>query len=391
MFAKLVFNLNVTVGQVNRDIARLINASATGSANLSNLEFITVASSELFAGVNSGWTLHTSTPLRTGAITASDSRYILQGTTASGRLKYIGIQSHADWTNAAAFSSTSTATNMCPVLNPGGALEFWGAGFTGTSGEMLGYNGVIGSLGDRTVYIWADPRKCVVVGAQASYGLVVLASLEYTPTALSTWQAMPEVGFWRWMARGPGATNAYSSTFARRGDTAYTDTVQDGFAMMQFCGSLYSPRENVLYRSWAVGNFVEGDSSRRLPIHRVFDNGTATGLSQAVISSPPEIIGDVSISQFFNVQSESSTLYNNSTAITFNAAGERSIPLIPVHVSPWTHAPETYDFSVANGVYHAPGGIGFIGDTVTLPNNQVWIYVPYGASTNGGALMIRRD
>ena len=69
MFAKLVFNLNVTVGQVNRDIARLINASATGSANLSNLEFITVASSELFAGVNSGWTLHTSTPLRTGAIT----------------------------------------------------------------------------------------------------------------------------------------------------------------------------------------------------------------------------------------------------------------------------------------------------------------------------------
>jgi hypothetical protein len=45
MYAKLVFNLNVTVGQVNRDIARLINASATGSANLSNLEFISVANS----------------------------------------------------------------------------------------------------------------------------------------------------------------------------------------------------------------------------------------------------------------------------------------------------------------------------------------------------------
>ena len=76
MYARLSFSSTATAWQKCRDIARIIHESSSGTASLSNLEYISVADSEFIAGANSGWTLAGAQTIATGTPSASDGNYI---------------------------------------------------------------------------------------------------------------------------------------------------------------------------------------------------------------------------------------------------------------------------------------------------------------------------
>ena len=84
MYAKLTFNSGTSTAAAIRDIVRLISDSNSGSANLSNLEFVNTSASELVAGVNSGWSVNSAggtLPSSGTAVGSDDSNYILTGST----------------------------------------------------------------------------------------------------------------------------------------------------------------------------------------------------------------------------------------------------------------------------------------------------------------------
>lgn len=380
MYAKLKFNAGTTTSEAVRDIARLINDSNTGAADLNSLEFIDSASSELFAGVNSGWSLHTSTPLQSGAVTLTDSKYILQGTTLAGVSKYAGI--HVNGAYSTFYNTTSAGVNLCAVLDPGTATEMFSAGYTSTTASTAGYNSV---KPDSEIYIWAEPRKIIITGKDASAKVPVMAHLEFAETALTTWKSLPATAVWQWAPYGQTQNGSYDAKY--RGTTFWSQTFSHN--MVQFPGSVYSSRYGGLLRSLgfqASGSTYNSNYAFNFPTtYATLSNDTTNGLS-FTIDNPSPVDQSGLVDQFPYILGEK--YWNSSTNSAYDANGNSAVPLMPIEWYAYTISPEKYIFSGVSNVYHTIGGIGQVGDTITLGNGDVWQYLPYG--TAYGALMIKR-
>jgi len=194
MYAKLTFNSGTSTGAAIRDIVRLISDSNSGSANLSNLEFVNTGVSELVAGVNSGWSVNSAggtLPSSGTAIGSDDSNYILTGSTATGsKAKYCGIHANGNWTNSTVYSGTSFGFTVANVLDPGAATEMWSNGYTGT-GSTVGNKHSI--LPTSVLHLWADPRRIIIHGLDGSSRKIILAHMESAETPSTTGRSLPPV------------------------------------------------------------------------------------------------------------------------------------------------------------------------------------------------------
>ena len=125
MFAKLSFPAGITAAQAVRDVTRIIHDSSSGTASLSNLEFISVLDSELYAGVNSGWSLAGGVTLPTGAVEASDVSRILQSPCVNtNKIKYASIHVNTDFSNSSATFPSTLTSYLLPSVTVLPSLSF---------------------------------------------------------------------------------------------------------------------------------------------------------------------------------------------------------------------------------------------------------------------------
>lgn len=394
MYAKLLFTSGTTAWQAIRDITRLIDDSSSGSASLSNLEFIDTNSSDLYAGVNSGWALHSSYSLNSGSITTTDSHYVLQGTTATGsKAKYCSIQANGPWTSTS-YSTTSTAIMFATVNSPGTAREDFCEGYNGSTTNRFNNCGSLPT----TVHIWADPRKLVLYGTDGLGKASVHAMLEAAETASTTYYSLAPQGKFHWCNVGSSGTS-YEWCYTR--NSLWGNTFS--FPYIKMCSSMYSYHPSwtgvvrnsgwhgvspistsTTYGYWAWGYASYLD-----------DGTTASGVQNTTNGqgqSTDSINGQVPNIRFEQFGHGRYTYGHDqvgkNTLKHLDASGNKAIPLRPI-VWDWPQwSAEIYNFSNTSGIYWAPGGMGSSLDTVTV-GSDVYHYVDY-ALYSSSALMIKR-
>lgn len=407
MYAKLVFNASTKAGEAVRDIARLINDSSSGSASLSNLEFINTSDSELVAGTNSGWSLHSSTSLGSGAVSATDSKYILQGTTAtSSKAKYCGIQVNGPWSNSSAYGGTSVGVLLSNVLDPGnGTREFWSTGHDSTS--YMGYHG----LAPTTIHVFAEPRKILIFGTGLTYSEAICnAQLECAETPNTTYRSLPPTMYVQWGRTNQASTSYQSYTAAKRGDNFWNTSQFPQNSLVQFSGSMYSDNPNMqgTIRSWGCfctnyrgyTNYISAWAGFGNTL--MDDGSTANGTSNTTNyvgrayqeQSMPNIRWEIwGPGATHAAYSTNNTYYPSgswgySNMSTRDSSGNKALPLRPI-VFDWPKfSADIYNASDISKIWWAPAGLGATGDTVTV-GSDVYVYLVLNSGP-GGAILVKR-
>lgn len=395
MYAKLVFTAGTTSFQAVRDITRLITDSNSGSASLSNLEFISTSTSELYTGVNSGWALHSSYSLNSGSITTTDSHYVLQGTTATGsKAKYCSIQSNGNWSTS--YNNGNIAVMLSAVNSPGTARENFCAGYTGTTSTNLGSGGSL----PNTIYIWAEPRKIVLYGIDGGGRYSVHAMLEAAETASTTYHSLAPQGHFHWSSLTTTGTNIWQYVHVR--SVSFGDSFS--FPYIKMCDSMYSYHPSwtgvVRNSGWHGATPYMGSGNNGYWAYNygsyLDDGTTATGAINttagvgAANSTTCLYAPNVRFEQFGQGRMDYSGMnqVGKNSLKHLDASGNKALPLRPI-VWEWPQwNADIYNFSNVSTIYWAPGGMGSSLDTVTV-GSDVYHYVDY-AGYASSALMIKR-
>lgn len=409
MYAKLVFPTGTTSGEAVRDIAKLINASSSGTASLNDLEFITTASSELVAGTNSGWSLHSSTStLGSGAISSTDAKYILQGTTATGsKSKYVGIQCNGSWSSSSAYNSTSCGICLSNVLDPGDALEYWSYGYSSTSTTYFNRNSFNPAS---TIHVFAEPRKLMLFGETHSGTSYCQGQFEAAETPNTTYRQLPPTVLFTWgkttISNTSGSTGKQGSF---RGGSFFGDNTLSDQSLVQWSGSMYSDNPNApgVVRGLGVycGSFRGASASYSDTTYQsaslLIANGTTalgssyttTGLGSSfnAIFFPTiryEMFGPGAKTGTFSATSYNGGAWGNADMSTRDASGNKAIPLRPI-IADWpVLCADIYNISDVSKIWWAPIGLGAAGDTVTI-GSDVYMYLPQTTAA-GGAILVKR-
>jgi hypothetical protein len=413
MYAKLTFNGGTTTAGAVRDIVRLITDSNSGSASLSNLEFVNTNASELVAGVNSGWSLHSSSnvlPSSGSAINASDSNYILQGSTAtSSKAKYCGIHANGSWTTSSVYNGTAFGVTLANVLDPGATTEMWSNGYTGNNTAQGGSNAIMPT----GIHVWADPRRIIFHGVDNDSRNVLLTHMEASETPNTTYRNLPPVAVF---CNGVGIDLTAGEQVSYRGDTsAVWDDPSDTQDWISFTGSAYCnyPGQESVIRSigWhRWGGSGQGTDSNRSSNWYCWrgntrsDNGTQygaiysgsplsamnTGLGiEFLVPSSLVFWGPNHAHTYFDSASSYDATYGRADAQAFDSAGNVGIPKFPLI---WNFPPifnsDSYDFTSQSGIWRTSANLGATGDTVTI-GSDVYQYVAHTTAPLG-AFLIKR-
>lgn len=407
MYAKLVFPAGTTSGEAIRDIARLVNDSSSGSASLNNLEFITTASSELVAGTNSGWSLHSSTStLGSGAISSTDAKYILQGTTATGsKSKYVGIQCNGSWTSSSAYNSANCGVCLSNVQDPGAATELWSFGYSSTNSTYLARNSFNPAS---TIHVFAEPRKLMLFGTTHSNTNYCQGQFEAAETPNTTYRQLPPTVFYTWGRTNLSSTASGDLQSAYRGLSFWSDSGITDESLVQWSGSMYSdnPSAEGVVRGLGIYCGLNRGGSTSY-IDRLYEStalriadGTTNGSSNTTTGIGSNFRAEYQMNirwEMFGPGSRTGTLsatywpagnWGSSGMSTRDASGNKAIPLRPI-IADWPAlCADIYNISDVSKIWWAPVGLGAVGDTVTI-GSDVYMYLPQG-NNPGGAILVKR-
>ena len=414
MYAKLTFNSGTSTAAAIRDIVRLISDSNSGSANLSNLEFVNTSASELVAGVNSGWSVNSAggtLPSSGTAVGSDDSNYILTGSTAtSSKAKYCGIHANGQWTNSTVYSGTSFGFTVANVLDPGAATEMWSNGYTGT-GSTVGNKHSI--LPTSVLHLWADPRRIIIHGLDGSSRKILITHMESAETPSTTGRSLPPVAVWCNVETGFNMNNQHELVSYRGDTSAIWDDQSNSIDFISFTGSTYCnyPGQESVVRAmgWHRTNgytYAASNNSESLDWYCYrgtarSDNGTQYGTTYTSIATmnqngsefivPPTMMfwGPANCHNVW----ESSTIYNatfgKADAQAFDNSLNAGIPRYPlVWFMPPIFNTDSYDFTSISGIWSTSANLGATGDTVTI-GSDVYQYVAMGSRVME-ALLIKR-
>ena len=417
MYAKLNFNTGTSTAEAVRDIVRLISDSNSGSANLSNLEFVNTSTSELFAGVNSGWSVNSAggtLPTIGTAVSSSDSNYILTGTTETGsKAKYCGIHANGLWTNSTVYSGTTYALTLANVLDPGTATEMWSNGYTSTNAAIGDCHGVMPS----SVHVWADPRRIILHGADGNGYKILLSHMEAAETPSTTAFTLPPVAVYCTVSSGYNMSTSEDNAVSYRGDTqALWQTESNTIDFLSFTGSMYmaasgkegtirsvgwhrvggvstqSNDQNGAGANWATRKDARADNGTqygavftpRIP----FEDDVNYGLD-FLIPSTQLFWGPTNCHGRWDDSLDYDTVFGRSDAQAFDSSGNSGIPKFPLV---WFNAvcfnTEVYDFAAKSHIFRAPAGLGSTGDTVTIGSDTFQYVSMSGAPLD--AFLIKR-
>jgi len=371
MYAKLKFPSGTTNGEVVRDITRIIHESSSGSASLSNLEFITTSESELTAGVNSGWALHSSNSLQSGNIdSTNDAQYILQGTSATNNItKYCALYTSGAHSSTSYYNSTSMGFCLGVVFDPNTSTENLSWGYSGTNSSYSGSHSMLTS--NRTIRVFADPKRIIILGYIDS-GNGAFMVLEGPQGPLDQKQSVCPNAFVFASDATKHNANETAPTYRSSANTGYYYNSSPGdFAQLCNFGTHLAGNEGSTMRLWTAsttGNAAdaEGFASSIAKL----ENSTTTG------SDVSEINTDMQWNMAYAASSIStSASFKNSNQLSYTANGTKALMVFPLYIKGPGFFPDVKDFSTLNNVWFAPSGIGTAFEEVTISGNN-YVYAP---------------
>ena len=437
MFARLTFPGGLSANKRNRDIARLIHDSSTGSANLSNLEFIDAAASTLVAGVNSGWSIATGSDIALAALPAAgtavgedDSYYVLEGTCADGvKKKYVGIYANNRFDNAYNWNDSNPYINnsMMPVVEYGvtgaeSVTEVQDIGTGALSYRHYGFalGGHDGNSPSTTITIFATPRKLIFIGTQYVYNVYapcMMANVEYEENGTSLYYGTnPTVCLHSrtraygsrtmgWYNNYPGLTRMFTGPYYNNASyddaSAYSQQSMAGaFSEMHFSHFPDDVNTGVVSRQIRVFGSTNTDKGG---FHSVtqYTNGTRDGgtpfYSTGSLNDgqPGDDEDDFLESSFaFFEPQEMYQIYNGSSATyqpdynLIDSDGTSIFPMIPCVGELKQIGTGSMKFHNTCGMFTTIGGLGSCGDEITIDGKDYFYYSEQNAN---GALLIEKE
>ncbi len=383
MYAKLVFPYSSLPMQRNRDIARIIHESSSGSASLSNLEFIDQTSSEFFAGVNSGWSLASgSIPAKGTALSTSvDNNFTLQSPCVdTNKIKYANITINGPNTNTTQLNNSLVPNIIQPLIDYGTATEAKIGGYNSTSTSYYPHYG-FGYQGG-AVYIFATPRKLIVGGSSLS-GFHLYMHLEFAETGQTQFYNLVPQAYMCYTTDGAASGQQYYDVYYT-GNRYTTGAGVNGMAFFTFLKSIYSTEHSsiarVLYGGADTNQIDFSD-------YIYLENGTTEGIATAPVNQlgyqlrwRPAIL----FPPWLLYTSSKST--GGRTAQQTKPGGGITYPLFPLYTSIDRWNTGIISFKDCN-VYSSVSDIGLIGETVKVGNNDYIVFAEPGKTST----LIRKE
>lgn len=405
MYAKLVFPPNTSAGSRNRDIARIIHESSSGTASLDNLEFVNKLACEFYPGVNSGWTLADSGTINTGAITSADGRYIFEGSCVdSSKKKYLAVSVHGLYTNSTVLDSPYPGTVIQPIIDKGLATQnfIYGSDITTVTSldkSSVGYS--YNSSGE--VYIFATPRKLILIGTQGNTSvdveLYILMHMEYEENGMSQYFNIVPQTLIAYSLGGLSSGFVPSSTTqgSYYGASAYDNTTLD---MVCFPKSIAisGATARVLTLTNNAGNGYD-------LLHSAIDwsgnayvfteNGTAVGVYSTLNNLRDEMLGNAR--QFYNSYKKwnygpyaSNDFLGKNLGTKKSLTGEWRFPLYPIYCKFDQLNTGLISYAHTN-VYHGPN-IGLTsGSDIRVNNDNYKYFCSSNKNSYSASLIIKRE
>lgn len=374
MYARLVFPSYLNVREKVRDIARLIQDSSTGNASLNNLEFISVTDSELFPGVNSGWSLVTgSIPAAGTAIGTEDREYIFQcDCVNSSKKKYVSIASNGA---TSVENSNSTPLLLSPYVDYGTATQ--NSLLRTTSSTSTAYRKIGVGDGNGTVYVFASPRKLIIAGQNyytTTGATFLMMHLEFEETGQTQfYNLIPQAYFYYSTA----ADGAQDNSFGH-----YTGTVGNWsnniFAGGGFLKSLYSKELGSIVRLF---QFTAAAASTDFAVLGYTENNTAAGFNSSLnaqLREQARFAPQLLMPPFARYWVDSRTY--KRIGQEENYAGRTVYPLYPLYcaIDRWNTG--IISFKHCN-IYGSVSDIGVTGDLVRVGNSDYVVFAYPGKSS----------
>lgn len=406
MYAKLTFLGGTTAGQANRDIARLIAASNSGTADLDDLEFINTSSSTLYAGTNSGWSLHSSSnsiPASGTTVSSTDSNFIFEGTTAQGKTKYCAVMINGSFTSTTAYNNASNSGVMLStVLNPGTALEMYTDGYSSTSTTYMNQQCL--DVDGSTVHIWAEPRKIMMVGMQ-NYSITqpgLIAHIESAESTTSTWQNLVPCATWQhWGSTALPANSQYGVRSAT--SYPYSNASCSTFVLANATYSLHPQMTGKIRSvSWIGTTDRDVGHAKRLQTWMEDDTNpegtkntsTDVGTAQTQYPEWPHIMNTplwmglyVSDTKLNMTSNTADDTFGNAALVAVDTSGNPVLPRYPlVWYMPPTLNNDVFDFSSVSKIWKCASALGITGDEVTV-DSVTYQYINLGNNALDGMLV----
>jgi len=370
MYAKLKFPSGTTNGEAVRDITRIIHESSSGSASLSNLEFITTADSELTAGVNSGWALHSSNSLQSGSIAAGDAQYILQGTSATNSItKYCALYTSGSHSSSSYYNSTAMGFCLGVIFDPNTGTENLSWGYSGTNSSYSSANSMVTS--DRTIRVFADPKRIIILGHVGS-GNGALMILEGPQGPLDQKQSVCPNAFVQACAGGKHNASESAPAYRSSSNSGYYGNTGPG-EIAQLCnfGTHLAGNEGSTMRLWtATTSSNANDPEGYYSTIAKLENSTTAGSDVTENTTDAEWNMSYAASN-----SGTSTSFKNSNQLSYTANGTKALVVFPLYIKGPGFFPDVKDFSTLNNVWFAPSGIGAAFEEVTISGSD-YVYAP---------------
>jgi len=415
MYAHLYFDSGTAVGEIVRDITRLITSCTSTTASLSGLEFINTSSSTVVGG-NSGWSLNANSPAipSTGtAVSLNDSNFILEATcTDTSKTKYCGIHVNASWTDSSIVTGTAASFTISSVLDPGAATELWSNGYTGTAASIYDVNGLVGNATHSVngIHIFADSTRILMHGLDGNNETVFMGVAEFAETSTTTHQSLvPQCNFLvNEMRRGD-----INETVSYRGDgAAVWDDQAGSISFFQLLEATYSYNPSWLGKiRWAGWHADAATTAERyggaFRLRASLDDSTTTGsitdyqtvglgqqnnAGMLQHASTLSLWGTNVLDNTYASTSLGDNLWGRNTALAYDSSGNVGLAIRKIfwEVEPnWNN--DVLDISGVSNFWRCAAALGSDGDTITI-GSDVYVYLNMDPSTAKtlGAFLIKR-
>lgn len=415
MYAHLYFDSGTAVGEIVRDITRLITSCTSTTASLAGLEFINTGSSTVVGG-NSGWSLNADSPAIPSsgtAVSVNDSNFILEAScTTVSKTKYCGIHVNADWTNSSIVTGSAASFTISSVLDPGAATELWSNGYTGTGATIYDTHGIVGDAVHSVngIHIFADSTRILMHGIDGNNDTIFMGAAEFAETSTTTHQSLvPQCNFLvNEMRRGD-----ISESVSYRGDgTALWDDQSVSYSFFQLLEATYSYHPSWLGKvRWAGWHEDVPATAERYGgawrFRSSLDDGTTTGsitdyqtagLGQQYNAgmlqhaSTLSLWGTHVLDNTYNASATADSLWGRSSALAYDSSGSVGLAIRKIfwEVEPnWNN--DVLDISGVSNFWRCAAGLGSDGDTITI-GDDVYVYLNMSPATPTtlGAFLVKR-